>query len=84
MNIFSALFGIFRQQGLVIALRENRPLRGFLISASLVSILGGALYGFAMGIGLSPETAIKDAIKLGLIVTLSLVFASPSSGWRTA
>jgi hypothetical protein len=77
MNIFSALFGIFRQQGLVIALRENRPLRRFLISASLLSILGGALYGFAMGIGLGPETAIKDAIKLALIVSLSLMLAIP-------
>jgi hypothetical protein len=77
MNTFSALFGIFRQQGLVIALRENRPLKGFLLSASLISILGGVLYGFAMGIGLGPETAIKDAIKVGLIVTLSLMFAFP-------
>lgn len=33
MNVFSGLIGIFRQQGLAITLRENRPLRGFLFSA---------------------------------------------------
>lgn len=77
MNIFSALFGIFRQRGLVLTLREGRPLSGFVLSAILLSIVGGALYGFAMGIGLGPETAIKDAIKVGLIVMLGLLFAFP-------
>lgn len=77
MNIFSALFGIFRQRGLVVTLRENRPLSGFSLAASLLAIAGGALYGFAMGIGLGPETAIKDAIKLGLIVALALLLAFP-------
>ncbi len=77
MNIFSALFGIFRQRGLVLTLREGRPLGGFVLSAILLSIMGGVLYGFAMGIGLGPETAIKDAIKVGLIVALGLLFAFP-------
>jgi hypothetical protein len=77
MNIFSALFGIFRQRGLVLKLQEGRPLSGFALSAFLLSVVGGVLYGFAMGIGLGPETAIKDAIKVGLIVTLGLLFALP-------
>jgi hypothetical protein len=77
MNIFSALFGIFRQRGLVLTLRENRPLGGFAFSASLISIAGGVLYGFAMGIGLGPETALKDALKVGLIVVLGLLLAFP-------
>ena len=77
MNIFSALFGIFRQRGLVITLRDGHPLVGFTLSATLLSIAGGVLYGFAMGIGLGPETAIKDAIKVGLIVMFSLLLAIP-------
>ena len=77
MNIFSALFGIFRQRGLVLTLREGRPLTGFFISAILLSVAGGLLYGFAMGIGLGAETAVNDAAKLGLIVSLGLLFAVP-------
>jgi hypothetical protein len=77
MNTFTALFGIFRQRGLVLSFRENRPIRGFIIFSVLLSILGGILYGFAMGIGLGPETAISDAIKVGLIITLGLFFAFP-------
>ena len=77
MNLFAALFGIFRQRGLVATLRENRPLGGFGLSAVVVSILGGVLYGFAMGIGLGLDTALKDALKLGLIVTLGVLLALP-------
>ena len=77
MNIFSALFGIFRQHGLVSMIKEGRSLAGFTISAILVSIVGGILYGFAMGIGLGVETAIKDAIKIGLIVFLVLILSIP-------
>jgi len=77
MNIFSALFGIFRQRGLVLTLREGRSLGGFALSAILLSSVGGVLYGFAMGIGFGPGTALKDAIKLGLIATLGLLFAFP-------
>jgi hypothetical protein len=77
MNIFSALFGIFRQRGLVSLVREGRSLVGFSISAIIVSVIGGVLYGFAMGIGLGVETAIKDAIKVGLIVFLILLFSIP-------
>lgn len=77
MNIFSALFGIFRQHGLVSMIKEGRSLAGFTISAILVSIVGGILYGFAMGIGLGVETAIKDAIKIGVIVFLVLILSIP-------
>ena len=77
MNIFSALFGIFRQRGLVSLIREGKSLVGFSISATLVSVIGGLLYGFAMGIGLGVETAIKDSIKVGVIVFLVLLFSIP-------
>lgn len=77
MNIFSALFGIFRQRGLVTLVTEGRSLAGFSISALVVSVIGGVLYGFAMGIGLGIETAIKDALKLGLMVFLILLFSIP-------
>jgi hypothetical protein len=77
MNIFSALFGIFRQRGLVSLIRGGRSLAGFSISALVVSVIGGVLYGFAMGIGLGIETAIRDAIKVGLIVFLILLFSVP-------
>jgi hypothetical protein len=77
MNIFSALFGIFRQHGLVSMVREGRSLVGFTVSAIVVSIIGGLAYGFAMGIGLGIETSIKDAIKVGLIVFLILLFSIP-------
>jgi hypothetical protein len=77
MNIFSALFGIFRQRGLVLTLRENRSLVGFGVAAVLLSIAGSVLYGFAMGIGLGPETALNDSIKGGLIAALGLLFAFP-------
>lgn len=77
MNIFSALFGIFRQRGLVSLIREGKSLAGFSISAILVSVIGGLLYGFAMGIGLGVETAIKDSIKVGVIVFLVLLFSIP-------
>ena len=61
MNIFSALFGIFRQSGLVTMVKEGHSLKGFTISAIIVSIFGGLLYGFAMGIGFGPETAIRTS-----------------------
>jgi len=77
MNIFSSLFGIFRQRGLVSLVREGQSLVGFSVSAILVSVIGGVLYGFAMGIGLGVETAIKDAIKVGLIVLLILLLSIP-------
>src|SRR6476646_3924704 len=77
MNTFAALFGIFRQRGLVTTLKEGRPLGGFALAAIGVSILGGLLYGFAMGIGLGLETALKDAAKVGLIIALGLLMALP-------
>jgi hypothetical protein len=77
MNILAALFGIFRQRGLVSTVKEGRSLVGFALSAIVVSIIGAALYGFAMGAGLGIETAVKDAIKLGLIVAVTLLFSIP-------
>ena len=41
MNIFAALFGIFRQRGLVTVIKEGQSLTGFTISAIVVSIIGG-------------------------------------------
>jgi hypothetical protein len=77
MNIFNALFGIFRQRGLVTMIKEGRSLVGFTISAIIVSVIGGLLYGFAMGIGLGIETAIRDAIKVALIILSVLLFTIP-------
>lgn len=77
MNIFAALFGIFRRHGLVDTLKEGRSLAGFALSAIVFSIVGGVLYGFAMGVGLGIETAVKDAIKIALIITLTLLISIP-------
>ena len=77
MNIFTALFGIFRRRGLVDTVREGRSLASFIVVATVFSVVGGLLYGFAMGIGLGTETAIKDAVKVGLIVVFSLALAVP-------
>ena len=77
MNILSQLFGIFRQRGLVTALKEGRRLTGFALAAVVLAIVGGGLYGFAMGIGLGIDTAIKDAIKVALIAALTLLLSIP-------
>jgi hypothetical protein len=77
MNILSALFGIFRQRGLVTTIKENGSLVGFALSGTVFSIIGGVLYGFAMGVGLGIDTAVKDAIKVGLIVVLGLPLSIP-------
>ena len=77
MCIFTALFGIVRRRGLVDTVREGRPLASFIVVATVFSVVGGLLYGFAMGIGLGTETAIKDAVKVGLIVVFSLALAVP-------
>jgi hypothetical protein len=77
MNILAALFGIFRRRGLVITLKEGRSLRGYTLSAIVLSIVGGVLYGFAMGVGLGIETAVKDAVKIGLIFALTLLISIP-------
>lgn len=77
MNIFSALFGIFRQRGLVTVIKEDQSLVGFTISAIIVSIIGGLLYGFAMGIGLGIGIAVKDAIKVAMIIVLVLLLSIP-------
>jgi hypothetical protein len=77
MNILAALFGIFRQRGLVSALKEGRRLTGFAIAAVLLAIIGGGLYGFAMGIGLGIDTAVKDAIKVAIISALVLLLSIP-------
>jgi hypothetical protein len=77
MNILAALFGIFRQRGLVSTLKEGRRLTGFAIAAVLLAIIGGGLYGLAMGIGLGIDTAIKDAIKVAIISALVLLLSIP-------
>ena len=77
MNIFSELFGIFRQGGLVKTVKQGNRLTGFAISAMLLVIFGGLLYGFSMGIGLGIETGIKNAIKIALIAVLGLLLAIP-------
>lgn len=77
MNIFKALFGIFRKGGLVASIKKGESLKGFALAALLTAILGSALYGFAMGIGLGLDTAIKDAVKIGLIAIMVLVFSIP-------
>jgi hypothetical protein len=77
MNIFSSLFGIFRQRGLVTTLKEDRRLAGFVLGAVVLSLVGGGLYGFAMGIGLGIDTAIKDTIKVALIASLTLLLSIP-------
>jgi len=77
MNIFKALFGIFRKGGLVASIEKGESLRGFATAALLTAILGSALYGFAMGIGMGLDTAIKDAIKISLIAIMVLIFSVP-------
>jgi hypothetical protein len=77
MNVFTSLFGIFRQRGLVSALKEGQSIKGFILAAILFSILGGALYGFAMGVGISMDTAWKDALKIALIIFFGLLFTTP-------
>ncbi len=77
INILAALFGIFRQRGLVTTIKEGRSLAGFTLAGIVFSIIGGVLYGFAMGVGLGIDTAVKDAIKVGVIVTLGLLLSIP-------
>ncbi len=77
MNILGALFGIFRQRGLVTTIKEDRSLLGFGLSGTILSIIGSVLYGFAMGIGLGIDTAIKDALKVGIIAALGLLLSIP-------
>lgn len=77
MNIFSNLFGVFKQRGLVSMFKEGRSLFGFLVAGLIASILGALLYGFAMGIGLGVETAVKDTVKFGLIVFLTFILVLP-------
>jgi hypothetical protein len=77
MKVFSDLFGIFRQRGLVDRIKEGRSLFGFSIAALVLSIIGAVLYGFAMGVGLGIDTALKDALKVGLIATLGVCFSIP-------
>jgi len=77
MNILPSFFGIFRQRGLVSTLKENGSLTSFFIISILISITGGSLYGFAMGVGLGSDTAIKDAIKTALIIALGNAFSIP-------
>jgi len=77
MNIFSYLFGIFRQSGLVSTVKDGKSLTGFGVTSIIFSIIGCALYGFAMGAGLGLETGIKDAAKMALIVILGLLFSIP-------
>ncbi len=77
MNILAQLFGIFRKRGLVTSIQEGRRMTGFVLAAVALSIIGGGLYGFAMGIGLGIDTAVKDAIKVALIAGLTLLLAIP-------
>ena len=77
MNLFAAIFGIFRGRGLAKDIQERRSLAGFLVVGTVASALGGSLYGLATGIGLGTEAAIRDAIKVGLIALLGILFATP-------
>ncbi len=77
MNIFSDLFGIFRQRGLVTRLKDGRRITGFALAAILLALVGGGLYGFAMGIGLGIDTAVKDALKVALIASATLLLSIP-------
>ena len=77
MNVFKSLFGIFRQGGLVSTLKEGKSLKGFILAALVFSVLGGALYGFAMGVGIGMDTALKDAIKVVLVILLGILLSTP-------
>ncbi|MEJ2570111.1 MAG: hypothetical protein P8Y98_06185 [Anaerolineales bacterium] len=77
MNVLKSLFGIFRQRGLVSTIKEGRSLKGFILAAFLFSLFGGAVYGFAMGIGIGTDTALKDAFKVALIVAFGLLLSVP-------
>ena len=77
MNVFSALFGIFRSGGLAEALHEGKPVGGFIIAGLGLTLICGATYGAAMGIGIDLETALKDAVKIAAVLVLSYVLALP-------
>jgi len=77
VNVFGALFGIFRDGGLVETLREGRPLKGFLVVGTLLVTICGALYGGAMGIGVDIDTAAKDAVKVAATLSLAYLLALP-------
>lgn len=77
MNIFAALFGIFRQKGLVATLREGKPLRPLFLVGLPFIVLAGALYGLAMGIGIDVDTAVKDAVKIALVYLLTFLLSYP-------
>ncbi len=77
MNIFKALFGIFKKGGLVATIKKKESIKGFAISALLTAIMGSILYGFSMGIGNGLDTAIKDSIKVTLITLMVIIFSIP-------
>ena len=77
MNILKSIFGIFRKGGLVTTIKENRPMAGFIVSSILITVLGGALYGFAMGVGVGIDTALRDTLKVALIAFIGLILTIP-------
>jgi len=77
MNILKSIFGIFRKGGLVTTIKENRPMVGFIVSSILIIVLGGALYGFAMGVGVGIDTALRDTLKVALIAFIGLILTIP-------
>lgn len=77
MNVFGALFGIFRGKGLAESIREGRPMAGFVIFGMVAAALSGGVYGLAMGIGIDVDTALKDAIKIAVVLLLSFTLSLP-------
>ncbi len=77
MNVFEAMFGIFRGKGLASSLSEGRSVLGFWLGGLVLTALAGAVYGIAMGIGIDSGTGIKDAVKVAAILLMSYFLSLP-------
>ncbi len=71
MSLLRDIFGILQKEGFVSRIKENRGLMTSFIVGVIAMLLFSSMYGFAMGISVSGNVAIKNTFKLPAIFLLT-------------
>lgn len=79
MNIVKGLFYMGQDKGKIIAdcIKRKRDAVLFIFSGTIVMAVCCGLYGYAMGIGASPLSAWRDALKVAMIFVISFLISLP-------
>lgn len=79
MNILRGLFYMGQDKGKIIVdcIKRKRDAALFILLGILVMTVCCGLYGYAMGIGTSPLSAWRDALKIAMIFIIGFIISLP-------